>query len=84
MISAQLPRSTIIFFTSYPLILKVTTKVSLCGWMVPNLSSSEKLSDGQNSILSLFGSELESSYRHHPRRVRTSSPWCSKNDIDRT
>ena len=29
--------------------------------MVPTLSSSEKLSDGQNSILALFGSELESS-----------------------
>ena len=31
------------------------------GWMVPTLSSSEKFSDSQNSILAFFGLELESS-----------------------
>ena len=40
-ISTTLPWSTNTLFTSYPHILRVTTKVSSWGWMVPILSFSE-------------------------------------------
>ena len=41
--------------------LNVTTKVLSCGWMVPILSSFEKLSASRISTLAFFGSKLESS-----------------------
>ena len=41
-ISVPLPWSTKTFFTSYPPIWRVTTRVSSWGWKVPTLSSSEK------------------------------------------
>ena len=61
MISTQFPWSTIALFISYLPILRVTTKASSYNWMVPILSLSKKLNDGQISILAFFGSELESS-----------------------
>ena len=61
MISAPLPWSVNTLFTSYHLILRVTTKASSCGYMVPTLSSSTKLNAGRISTLALFNSELESS-----------------------
>ena len=57
-ISTPLPWLTITLFTSYPLILSVTTKASLWGCMVPILSSFEKLSAGWISTIALFGSRL--------------------------
>ena len=60
-ISTALPWSTSTLFTSYPPILRVTTKVSSWGWMVLILSSSEKPRTSWISILALFGSKLESS-----------------------
>ena len=61
MTSTQLPWSTITLFKSYPSIQKVTTEASLCSWIVPILSSSEKLNEGRIFNLALFGSELGSS-----------------------
>ena len=61
MTSTQLPWSTITLFTSYPPILRVTTKASSCGWMVPAISSFEKLNADRISTLSLFGPKLTSS-----------------------
>ena len=48
-------------FTSYPPILSVTTKASLCGCMVHSLSSSEKPNTNGTFILTLFDIELEPS-----------------------
>ena len=48
-------------FTSYPLILRMTTKASSYGWMVPILSSSKKLNESWIYSLALFGLELVSS-----------------------
>ena len=60
-ISAALPWSTITLFTSYPPILKVTTRASSCDCMVPYLSTSEKLNTRGTFVLFLFGTELHSS-----------------------
>ena len=61
MISAPLPWSTSTRFTSYPHILRVTTKASSFGCEVPTLSSSKKLKVGWTSILLLFRSGFKSS-----------------------
>ena len=59
--SALLPWSTITLLMSYPPILRVTTKASSCGCMVPTLSSSKKLNVSQTSNLAFFGVGLASS-----------------------
>ena len=60
-ISAPLPWSTNTLFTSYPSILRVTTKASSYGYMVPILFLFEKLKVSWISTLALFGLKLKSS-----------------------
>ena len=62
-ISVALPWSIMTLLTSYPPILRVTTRASSCGCMVPYLSTSEKLSTRGTFVLTLFGTELSSSSR---------------------
>ena len=59
-ISSALPWSISTLLTSYPPILRVTTKASSWGWMVPILFSFENPKIGRISILALFGPKLES------------------------
>ena len=63
-ISAAHPWSTITLFTSYPPILRVTTRVSSCGCMVPYFSASEKLNTRGTFVLILFDTELGSSSKY--------------------
>ena len=60
MISVPLLWSNITLFTSYSPILRVITRASSCGYMVPTLSSSKKLNAGRAFILALFGILLDS------------------------
>ena len=54
--SIAIPWSTNTLFTSNPLILSVTTKASLWGWMVPILSSSENPDTGEAPFLAFLDS----------------------------
>ena len=60
-ISTALPWSTSTLLRSYPYILRVTTKASSWGWMVPILFLFENPNISRISILALFGPKLESS-----------------------